>query len=165
MVKKNIKIFIKTILIGLLGGFIFNILLLPLPWMLGPAFSVAIFAFSGVNVDLSRNFRAPFVGLTGVWLGSYFQPSILNDIYIWMISLVFLVLYVPLAHLVSYYVLVKIRKRYWKNRCQKSQPYQTPWITQLLYGVFQKKQGRYLKTHWKTTNPQQFWYRIFLMHK
>ena len=54
MLKKNIKIFIKTILIGLLGGIIFNILLLPLPWMLGPAFSVAIFALSGVNVDLSQ---------------------------------------------------------------------------------------------------------------
>jgi membrane AbrB-like protein len=110
LVKKKIKIFIKTILIGLLGGIIFNLLLLPLPWMLGPAFSVAIFALSGVNVDISRNFRGPFVGLTGVWLGSYFQPSILNDVYIWMISLVFLVLYIPLAHLVSYYVLVKIRK-------------------------------------------------------
>ena len=57
--------------------------------MLGPAFSVAVFALSGVNVDISRNFRGPFVGLTGVWLGSYFQPSILNDVYIWMISLVF----------------------------------------------------------------------------
>ena len=57
--------------------------------MLGPAFSVAVFALSGVNVDISRNFRGPFVGLTGVWLGSYFQPSILNDVYIWMISLCF----------------------------------------------------------------------------
>ena len=110
MLKKNIKIFIKTILIGLLGGIIFNLLLLPLPWMLGPAFSVAIFALSGVNVDLSRNFRAPFVGLTGVWLGSYFQPSILNDVYIWIISLIFLVLYVPLAHFFSYFILLKTRK-------------------------------------------------------
>ena len=110
MLKKNILIFIKTILIGLLGGIIFNLLLLPLPWMLGPAFSVAIFALSGVNVDLNRNFRAPFVGLTGVWLGSYFQPSILNDVYIWIISITFLVLYVPLAHAFSYFILLKTRK-------------------------------------------------------
>ena len=95
---------------GLLGGIIFNILLLPLPWMLGPAFSVAIFALSGLQVNISRNFRAPFVGLTGVWLGSYFQPNILNDINIWFVSLVFLIFYVPFAHLISYYVLVKIRK-------------------------------------------------------
>ena len=39
--------------------------------------------------------RAPFVGITGVWLGSYFQPSIFDDFKIWMISLVILMLYVP----------------------------------------------------------------------
>ena len=78
--------------------------------MLGPAFSVAIFALSGLQVNISRNFRAPFVGLTGVWLGSYFQPNILNDINIWFVSLIFLIFYVPSAHLISYYVLVKIRK-------------------------------------------------------
>ena len=105
MGKKNIKIFIKTILIGLLGGIIFNLLLLPLPWMLGPSFSVAIFALSGVKVSIKRNLRAPFVGLTGVWLGSYFQPSIFNDFKIWMISLIILILYVPFAHFISYYIL------------------------------------------------------------
>ena len=78
--------------------------------MLGPAFSVAIFALSGIHVNINRNFRAPFVGVTGVWLGSYFQPNILNDINIWFVSLIFLILYVPSAHLISYYVLVKIRK-------------------------------------------------------
>ncbi len=97
MTYKNIIILLKTIFIGLLGGIIFNILLLPLPWMLGPAFSVAIFALSGLQVNISRNFRAPFVGFTGVWLGSYFQPNILNDINIWFVSLVFLIFYVPLC--------------------------------------------------------------------
>ena len=58
----------------------FNIFLLPLPWMLGPAFTVALFALSGVHVKISREFRVPFVDITGVWLGSYFQPNILNDI-------------------------------------------------------------------------------------
>ena len=110
MTYKNFIILLKTTFIGLLGGIIFNILLLPLPWMLGPAFSVAIFALSGLHVNVSRNFRAPFVGVTGVWLGSYFQPNILNDINIWFVSLIFLILYVPFAHLISYYVLVKIRK-------------------------------------------------------
>ena len=106
----NIRIFTKTIFIGLLGGIIFNLLLLPLPWMLGPSFSVAIFALSGVKVNIKRNLRAPFVGVTGVWLGSYFQPSIFNDFKIWMISLVILILYVPFSHFISYYILIKIRK-------------------------------------------------------
>ena len=106
----NIIIFTKTIFIGLLGGIIFNLLLLPLPWMLGPSFSVAIFALSGVKVNVKRNLRAPFVGITGVWLGSYFQPSIFNDFKIWMFSLVILILYVPFAHFISYYILSNIRK-------------------------------------------------------
>ena len=106
----NIIIFTKTIFIGLLGGIIFNLLLLPLPWMLGPSFSVAIFALSGIKVNIKRNMRAPFVGITGVWLGSYFQPSIFDDFKIWMISLVILMLYVPFAHFISYYILIKIRK-------------------------------------------------------
>ena len=110
MTYKNINILFKTVLIGFLGGVLFNILLLPLPWMLGPAFTVAIFALSGIHVNISREFRTPFVGITGVWLGSYFQPNILNDINIWFISLACLVLYVPLAHLISYFVLIKIRK-------------------------------------------------------
>jgi len=110
LINKNIIIFSKTIIIGILGGIVFNFFLLPLPWMLGPAFSVAIFALSGINVDIKRSFRVPFIGITGVWLGSYFQPSILSDLYIWFVSLFFLILYVPFAHLISYYVLIKIRK-------------------------------------------------------
>ena len=103
-------IFLKTLLIGLSGGIIFNIFLLPLPWMLGPAFFVALFALSGVNVNISRKIRTPFVGITGVWLGGYFQPSIINDLNIWFVSLCFLILYIPFSHFISYSVLIKIRK-------------------------------------------------------
>ena len=103
-------IFFKTLLIGLLGGITFNVLLLPLPWMLGPAFFVAIFALSGVYVNISRKIRTPFVGITGVWLGGYFQPSILNDLNIWLVSLFFLILYIPFSHFISYSILIKIRR-------------------------------------------------------
>ena len=110
MINKNIIIFAKTIVIGILGGIVFNFFLLPLPWMLGAAFSVAIFALSGINVNIKRSFRAPFIGITGVWLGSYFQSSILNDLNVWLISLLFLIVYVPFAHFISYYILIKFRK-------------------------------------------------------
>jgi uncharacterized protein len=110
LINKNIIIFAKTIAIGILGGIVFNFFLLPLPWMLGAAFSVAIFALSGINVNIKRSFRAPFIGITGVWLGSYFQSSILNDLNVWLISLLFLIVYVPFAHFISYYILIKFRK-------------------------------------------------------
>ena len=110
MINKNIIILAKTIFIGILGGIVFNFFLLPLPWMLGAAFSVSIFALSGINVNIKRSFRAPFIGITGVWLGSYFQSSILNDLNVWLISLLFLIVYVPFAHFISYYILIKFRK-------------------------------------------------------
>ena len=34
----------------------------------------------------------------------------MNDINIWFMSLALLALYVPLAHLISYFILIKIRK-------------------------------------------------------
>ena len=105
----NNKILIKSLLIGLIGGILFNYLLLPLPWMLGPAFTVAISALFGVNVNVSRKFRIPFIGITGVWLGSYFQPSLLNELNVWIISLGLLIIYVPFAHLISFAILSKIR--------------------------------------------------------
>ena len=104
------KILIKSLFLGLIGGILFNYLLLPLPWMLGPAFSVAIFALWGVNVNVSRNFRIPFIGITGVWLGSYFQPNLLDELNVWFISLGFLIFYVPFAHFISFFILSKIRK-------------------------------------------------------
>ena len=86
---QNYKILIKSLIIGLIGGILFNYLLLPLPWMLGPAFTVAIAALFRIRVNVSRKFRMPFVAITGVWLGSYFQPSLLNELNVWIISLGF----------------------------------------------------------------------------
>ena len=106
---ENYKILIKSLFIGLIGGILFNYLLLPLPWMLGPAFTVAIAALFRIRVNVSRKFRMPFVAITGVWLGSYFQPSLLNELNVWIISLGFLIIYVPFAHLVSFNILYKIR--------------------------------------------------------
>ena len=45
----KIQIILTTIFIGILGGITFNLLLFPLPWVLGPAFSIAIFTRRGIN--------------------------------------------------------------------------------------------------------------------
>ena len=43
---KKVKIILKTISIGVLGGIIFNLLLFPLPWVLGRAFLFPFLLFS-----------------------------------------------------------------------------------------------------------------------
>ena len=100
----------KTLFIGLIGGVCFNILMLPLPWMLGPAFFVAIFALFGSHVNIDPNFRNPFVGIIGVWLGSYFSSSLFLDINNWFPSIILLLVFIPFVHFITYLILHKLRK-------------------------------------------------------
>jgi membrane AbrB-like protein len=106
---KNVKIMLKTLIIGLLGGVCFNLLLLPLPWMLGPAFFVAIFALCGTHVQIHPNLRNPFVGIIGVWLGSYFSSSLFLDAYNWFPSIIMLIVFIPSVHFITYLTLHKVR--------------------------------------------------------
>jgi uncharacterized protein len=64
-----------TILIGAAGGFIFFLVSLPLPWMLGSMCAVAALAIAGVPVVSVRKVRPPLVALIGVTLGSAFTPD------------------------------------------------------------------------------------------
>ena len=104
------KIIFRTILIGMLGGAIFNILLFPLPWVLGPAFFVAIFALFRVEVNIPQKLRNPFIGIIGIWLGQSFSSSVFVELNDWGISIILLLLYVPFSYLMTYLFLHKIRK-------------------------------------------------------
>ncbi len=106
---KNFKTMSKTLIIGLLGGLCFNLLLLPLPWMLGPAFFVAIFALCGTHVQIHPNLRNPFVGIIGVWLGSYFSSSLFINAYNWLPSIIILIVFIPSVHFITYLTLYKFR--------------------------------------------------------
>ena len=110
LIMKNIQTILKTLMIGLLGGLGFNLLLLPLPWMLGPAFFVAIFALCGTNVQIHPDLRNPFVGVIGVWLGSYFSLSLFLNIYNWIPSIILLIVFIPTVHFITYLTLHKFRK-------------------------------------------------------
>ena len=107
---KNIQIMSKTLMIGLIGGICFNLLMLPLPWMLGPAFFVAIFALFGLHVKIDPSFRNPFVGIIGVWLGSYFSSSLFLDVKNWFPSIFLLIIFIPFVHFITYLTLNKLRK-------------------------------------------------------
>ncbi len=85
-------------------------LLLPLPWVLGPAFIVAIAALLKTKVKIPTDFRNPFIGIIGVWLGTSFNQSLLENIDIWVLSLALLIVYVPFAYLITFFFLVKFRK-------------------------------------------------------
>ena len=109
-IKTSIILILKTLFLGMIGGVIFNIFLLPLPWVLGPAFIVALMALFKVEVNIPSKFRNPFIGVLGVWLGGSFDSSILDNVETWFFTLLLLALYIPFAFFITFLVLYKIRK-------------------------------------------------------
>jgi len=89
---KIITVFI-AILIGTVGGFIFAIIKVPLPWMLGAMVFVTIAAVSGVPVLLPFMLRQSMVVFIGVLLGSQFTPELFDQISSWLISVIAMLFY------------------------------------------------------------------------
>ena len=90
--KKIVAVFI-AILIGTIGGLIFAIIKLPLPWMLGAMVFVTIAAVSGVPVFLPFILRQSMVVFIGVLLGSQFTPELFDQISSWLISVIAMLFY------------------------------------------------------------------------
>ena len=109
-IKTSIILILKTLFLGMIGGVIFNIFLLPLPWVLGPAFIVALMALFKVELNIPSKFRYPFIGIIGVWLGTCFNQSLIENLDTWLISLFLLMIYVPIAYFLTFLFLIKVRK-------------------------------------------------------
>jgi len=65
--------------IGAIGGTAFYVLSLPLAWMLGSMIAVMVAALAGAPVRMLNPFRAVFVTVIGVLLGSAFTPELLEQ--------------------------------------------------------------------------------------
>ncbi len=63
-----------------------------------------------IEVKIPSDFRNPFIGIIGVWLGTSFNQSLLENLDIWILSLTLLIVYVPFAYLITFFFLVKFRK-------------------------------------------------------
>ncbi|WP_158292140.1 AbrB family transcriptional regulator [Paracraurococcus ruber] len=61
--------------IGALGGAVFAVLHLPLPWLIGSLVAVAAARLSGVPAEASATARNLLFGVVGIALGLYFTPA------------------------------------------------------------------------------------------
>ncbi len=61
--------------IGGLGGTIFWVLHLPLPWLIGSLVAVAGMRLSGLPAEADPRIRNVFMGIIGIALGAYFTPA------------------------------------------------------------------------------------------
>lgn len=75
-----IRPIISALVISLCGGGLFKLIGIPLPWMLGPLFTVGVAGIIGVKVDAIRGGRQAGQLLIGCGLGLYFTAEVSRHI-------------------------------------------------------------------------------------
>jgi uncharacterized protein len=85
---------LQTLLIATAFGALFELLHLPLAWMLGAMLSIAVAAIAGVRVLVPTPLRTGVVPILGVLLGSQFTPKSIELISHSLLSLASLVPYI-----------------------------------------------------------------------
>lgn len=87
----------RALAIGAVGGAIFDLLTLPLAWMLGAMVSVTIGAVMRARVAVPTPLRALTNGILGLVLGSAFTPEIFDRAGEWAFTLSVLIAYVVIS--------------------------------------------------------------------
>jgi uncharacterized protein len=93
--------------LGTAGAFGAQAIGLPLPMLLGSLISVSAAAILGFRptgrvLGLPMPIRSGFIPVIGVSIGTAFTPGILDEALRWWPSFAALLLYIPLAHVLSY---------------------------------------------------------------
>lgn len=105
------RYFALAMVIGGLGGFLFNLLRMPLAWMMGAAVFCTVAAMAGAPVGVNNRLRQIMMVVLGVLLGSGFRPEMLESMPKWLVTMAILVV-MSLASALSVYWLLRKRGRY-----------------------------------------------------
>lgn len=89
--QKNLIGWAATLALGAAGGGTFNVLGLPLPWMLGALLFCLVGALAGLPLRAPGPARPLVVAVIGVMLGASFQPDTFAHVWGWAASLAGLV--------------------------------------------------------------------------
>ncbi|MBM3483745.1 MAG: AbrB family transcriptional regulator [Alphaproteobacteria bacterium] len=73
--------------IGAIGGTLFFIGQLPLPWMLGAMSTATVAALAGAKLAVPPTLRSAMIAILGVLLGSQFTPSLFENLSQWYVGL------------------------------------------------------------------------------
>lgn len=83
---------VKALGIGAVGGVAFQVLGLPLPWMLGPLSANLVASARGIDVAVPERLREAFLGVLGLVLGSQVTPQLAQRLLDWPVSAMLLLL-------------------------------------------------------------------------
>jgi hypothetical protein len=93
--------FLLALAIGAAGGYLFKLLTLPLPWMLGSMTFVTIATLAGLRTRVPPQFRSIMITVLGIMLGSAFTPEIVARMSEWIVTVAALALWMVLAGAVA----------------------------------------------------------------
>lgn len=96
--------------IGGAGGYLFSLLRLPLPWMLGSMAFCTIAALLRAPISPPARIRPYMVIVLGVMLGSGFTPAMLDRAGEWIVSLALLALYIAVSAALTLPYFLKVAK-------------------------------------------------------
>lgn len=71
---------IAALVIGAVAGYVCALLHTPIPWMLGPLFTLAFLRVAGVDVGVPTQVRYGGQWLIGTALGLYFTPQVVREV-------------------------------------------------------------------------------------
>ncbi len=93
----GVRITLPTLTLGVVGGALFALLHLPLPWLLGALVFNLIGSFSGLRLGLSAYVRDPALTVLGVTIGSALTPDLVGRAQDWWLTLAAIALFVVTA--------------------------------------------------------------------
>ncbi|WP_349359152.1 AbrB family transcriptional regulator [Stappia sp.] len=101
--------------LGLIGGAVFHLLNLPLPWMLGAMLFTMVASVSGAPLASPRLARPAMSAVIGVVLGTYFQPELFARAGDWLISIAALFVFLVLCGAVAVTFFHFVGRMDWKT--------------------------------------------------
>lgn len=84
---EGFKPLLLALVIGTVGGFVFDWLRMPLAWMLGACVFSTVAAFAGLRIGMRVRLRQGMIIVMGVLLGSGFTPELVQQLGKWAVSL------------------------------------------------------------------------------
>ena len=88
--------------LGTAGGFVFDAFDLPLAWMIGAMVATAAAAVCRARIRVPYGLRSAMVMVLGIMLGSAFDPTILDQLGRWSITLASLILFILICIAVGF---------------------------------------------------------------
>lgn len=88
---------VGALALGAVGGGLFVLIGLPLPWMLGAMAATTAASMAGLRIAVPQWLRQPMIGVLGAMLGSSFTPELLESVALWLPSLSALPLYIAVV--------------------------------------------------------------------